>query len=36
VIEKEKSETLDSIRGMAALVVLLTRVMQWFLCPLIG
>ncbi|MGB0578738.1 MAG: acyltransferase family protein [Limisphaerales bacterium] len=36
MIEKEESETLDSIRGMAALLVLLTHVMQWFICPLIG
>lgn len=33
---QEESETLDSIRGMAAIVVLLMHVKQWFVCPLIG
>lgn len=36
MIDREESETLDSIRGMAAIAVLLMHVKQWFICPLIG
>ena len=36
MLEKEESQTLDAIRGMAALVVLLMHAKQWFICPLIG
>ena len=36
MLNREESQTLDSIRGMAAVVVLLMHTKQWFICPLIG
>ena len=36
MLDPEESQTLDSIRGMAAVVVLLMHAKQWFICPLIG
>lgn len=36
MIDQQQSHSLDTVRGMAAVVVVLAHAIQWFYCPLVG